>query len=425
MRRQTDGRSAERLSVADNHPSGANCDLSSPPENRSSNYSNSSLEPKRALRHNADSSGDSSGDSSCDRWTDCSASASDTDYPVDTDQDTYQQDNLQDKDRAIDRCFYQTHRLVNSHKSVQNHLEDHLKSHPEAPLNGFLNNRRRYKMGPFVRPGVFDLLFVCLLMISFVCGGGERTYVQLMFESEENLSVNTLIGQIRVPDALAGAHTQPPYLFMPVNGQQKGCSADTDFHIDQHTGDIRNAVRLDRERCALYKFLAISLKGLSFQISIRVLDVNDHRPLFAVPSVSVRLPENARPNETKRQLPPATDLDSPQFGLQTYRIKSGNLNDAFRLITHRESDGVLYADLQVNRELDRETVGQYRLVVEALDGGQPPLAAELEVNVILEDVNDCHPQFDRSVYSAKVPQNTTIGSRILQVGCFFQKLTFD
>lgn len=279
-------------------------------------------------------------------------------------------------------------------------------------------------MSHFDRPSVF--LLVCLLLISLslsLVRAGERTYVQLVFESEENLPVNTLIGQIRVPDSLPGAHTQPPYLLMPVQGQQKGCSADADFRIDQHTGDIRNAVQLDRERCSLYKFLAISLKGLSFQITIRVLDLNDQKPFFPVRSVNVQFAENSRPNEAKRPLPPATDLDSPQFGLQTYRIKSGNTGDAFRLATHRETDGVLYADLLVNRELDRETIGEYRLVVEALDGGQPPLSAELEVNVSLTDINDWRPQFDRSVYSVKVLQNLTIGSKILQVsfGVFQEK----
>lgn len=278
-------------------------------------------------------------------------------------------DNAADTDQSV----YQVDYHVNS-------VHNHLSNHPHNHLNmicSVLPNHRHCPFGLSLS-SVFSLLFVCLLMISLArCG--ERTYVQLAFESEENLPVNTLIGQIRVPDSLAGAHTQPPYLFMPVNGHQRGaaCNADADLHIDQHTGDIRNAVQLDRERCSLYKFLAISLKGLSFQITITVLDTNDHRPFFAVPSVSIQLPENSRPNEVKRQLPSATDLDSPQFGVQTYRIKSGNSNDAFKLLT--QSDGLLY--LQVNRELDRETVSEYKLRIEALDGGQPPLSAELEVNV--------------------------------------------
>ena len=407
MRRQIDIEVPSDLSVvANNHPSGANCDLS----DDLSSYSNSCRLKEYGSASTLSRNYEHSTSSNC---------APKTDYTKDTNLNTDRS-----LDRDMDRSVYQVDCHVNSqisHKSVQNHLDNHFKKYfqnhqpikENLPYNRHSNS---FRMSLFSRPSV-AWLFVCLLMISMV-RGGERTYVQLVFESEENLSVNTLIGQIRVPDSLASAHTQPPYLFMPVNGQPKACNADADFHIDQHTGDIRNAVRLDRERCSLYKFLAISLKGLSFQITIRVKDVNDERPRFAVPSITIRLPENARPNETRRQLPPATDLDSPQFGLQAYRIKSGNTAEAFALVTHRETDGVLYVDLQVARELDRETVGQYRLIIEALDGGQPPLIAELEVNVELTDVNDERPQFDRSVYSAKVLQNTTIGSRILQV-CFF------
>lgn len=326
--RCSSSRPTSRSHIGNNHPSDANCDLSA----------SCSGSMKSAL---------------CDNWarnrSNCEPNT----------------DNAADTDRSV----YQVDYPVNS--NVHNHL--HFAMHP----NHSSHYSRRFGLS-----SMLSALFVCLLMISLArCG--ERTYVQLAFETEENLPVNTLIGQIRVPASMAGSHTQPPYLFMPVNGQQRGaaCNADADLHIDQHTGDIRNAVQLDRERCSLYKFLAISLKGLSFQITITVRDTNDHRPFFALPSVSIQLPENSRPGEVKRQLPSATDLDSPQFGVQTYRIKSGNTKDAFKLLTQQESDGLLHPYLQVNRELDRETIANYKLRIEALDGGQPSLSAELEVNV--------------------------------------------
>ena len=80
-----------------------------------------------------------------------------------------------------------------------------------------------------------------------------------------------------------------------------------------------------------------------------------------MPSINIQVPENS--NEIKRQLPSATDLDS-LFGLKDYRIKSGNTNNAFRLLVHRENDGILYVDLQVNNELDREEISNYKLIVE-------------------------------------------------------------
>ena len=83
----------------------------------------------------------------------------------------------------------------------------------------------------------------------------------------------------------------------------------------------------------------------------------------------------------KRSLPPARDLDRGQFGTQTYKIVSGNSGLAFRLISHREKDDILYLDLQVNGALDRETTSNYRLIIEASDGGSPPLKDQLVVKI--------------------------------------------
>jgi protocadherin-16/23 len=72
-----------------------------------------------------------------------------------------------------------------------------------------------------------------------------------------------------------------------------------------------------------------------------------------------------------------------QFGTQKYRIVSGNIGNAFRLLSHREKDDVLYLDLQVNGALDRETISSYTLVIEALDGGQPQLKDEMTVRIAI------------------------------------------
>jgi len=264
-----------------------------------------------------------------------------------------------------------------------------------------------------VNSNFLSFLLFCLFFSFAFC---DRNYVQLNFETEENLSVNTLIGQIRVPDSYHHDYTQPPYLILPVNGQQKGiCNPNFDLNIDQHTGDIRNAIQIDREKCSLYKFLAISKKGISFQITIKIIDRNDNKPFFSVPSINIQLPENSKPNSIRRQLPFATDLDADQYGLQSYRIKSGNVNNAFKLITHRENDGILYVDLQPNKELDREEISHYRLMIEALDGGLPPFTAELEVKIEILDVNDEIPSIEKSVYNVKLPQNATIGTKLIQI----------
>ena len=116
----------------------------------------------------------------------------------------------------------------------------------------------------------------------------------------------------------------------------------------------------------------------TFQI---IDDVNDNRPQFPVREIELEFAENSRPKDVKRSLPPARDLDRGQFGTQSYRIVSGNIGSAFRLISHREKDDILYLDLQVNGLLDRETISNYKLVIEASDGGSPALKDQLIVKI--------------------------------------------
>ena len=67
----------------------------------------------------------------------------------------------------------------------------------------------------------------------------------------------------------------------------------------------------------------------------------------------------------------ATDEDSPPFSIQKYRIVEGNVNNVFRLASRRLNN-VLYVDLVVNGQLDREYRDHYDLLVEAIDGDDPP-----------------------------------------------------
>lgn len=66
----------------------------------------------------------------------------------------------------------------------------------------------------------------------------------------------------------------------------------------------------------------------------------------------------------------AVDEDSPPLSVQKYRITEGNVNNVFRLASRRLNN-VLYVDLVVNGQLDREYRDHYDLLVEAVDGGEP------------------------------------------------------
>lgn len=227
-------------------------------------------------------------------------------------------------------------------------------------------------------------------------------------EVSEGVPVGHQIGFIG--DFPQASGSGPPYLIVPVPGS----SVDSDLAIDHTTGEVRTKVVLDRETKASYSLVAIPLSGPNIRVVVRVLDDNDNPPTFPTSVMNIEFPENT-PRDVKRTLNPARDSDLGRFNTQRYNIVSGNVNNAFRLSSHRERDGVLYLDLQINGFLDRETTPAYSLVIEALDGGSPPLKGQMTVNITIQDVNDNQPIFNQSRYFAVIPENATIGTSVLQV----------
>ncbi|KAF5281942.1 hypothetical protein FQA39_LY00466 [Lamprigera yunnana] len=207
----------------------------------------------------------------------------------------------------------------------------------------------------------------------------------------------------------ASSDSGPPYLIVPV-----GNVVESDLAIDHGTGEIITKIPLDREKRASYSLVAIPISGDNIKVLVKVLDENDNAPTFPTAVMNIEFPENT-PRDVKRTLHPARDMDLDIYNTQRYNIVSGNVNNAFRLSSHRERDGVLYLDLQINGYLDRETTASYSLVIEALDGGSPPLRGEMTVNITIQDVNDNQPIFNQSRYFAVIPENATVGTNILQV----------
>ena len=108
------------------------------------------------------------------------------------------------------------------------------------------------------------------------------------------------------------------------------------FSVDQLTGDVRTAVRIDREeycrqagRCAARVDVVVHSMAF-FEIvraRIHVLDINDNTPVFPVPVFAYSLPESQNADAASSPsagflVPEADDPDGPAFGVQHYVIAS-------------------------------------------------------------------------------------------------------
>lgn len=238
-----------------------------------------------------------------------------------------------------------------------------------------------------------------LLVLGATLAPGVRPELVKYLEVSENARPGTRVGFIDADN--------PPYLIVSVPGS----SVEADLIVDQTTGEIKTRVPLDRETRPSYSLVVFPQ---SVRVVVKVLDENDNAPTFPVEHVDVEFPENS-PRDAKRALPPAKDPDLGQYSTQRYEIVSGNHGDVFRLSQHRGRDGVLYLDLQNSGSLDREARSRYHLVIEAYDGGAPPLRSRLHVNVTVQDVNDNPPVFNQTRYVASVPENATVGTPVLAV----------
>nr|CAD7256491.1 unnamed protein product [Timema shepardi]CAD7569152.1 unnamed protein product [Timema californicum] len=249
-------------------------------------------------------------------------------------------------------------------------------------------------------------ILVTTLVLLLQSSGLMTEHVREM-EVSEGAPVGTRVGFIGDGSS---SDSGPPYLIVPVPGS----AVDSDLSVEQTTGEIRTKVPLDRETRSSYSLVAIPLSGENVRVVVRVLDENDNAPTFPSAVMNIEFPENT-PRDVKRTLHPARDLDLGVYNTQRYNIVSGNTNNAFRLSSHRERDGVLYLDLQINGFLDRESTSSYSLVIEALDGGTPPLKGVMTVNITIQDVNDNQPIFNQNLYTASIPENATVGTSVLRV----------
>ncbi|XP_062282142.1 uncharacterized protein LOC133986330 [Scomber scombrus] len=146
-------------------------------------------------------------------------------------------------------------------------------------------------------------------------------------------------------------------------------------------------------------------------VTIEVLDVNDHPPVFKKSNIMLDISESANLG-ARFVLDSAEDPDVGVNGLQNYVLTS---NDNFLLKQHVNPDGSKYAEMVLQKQLDREEVPHLSLKLIAMDGGNPQRSGTVNINIMVLDANDNAPVFNQSVYKATVIENAAKGTQIVTV----------
>jgi len=143
-----------------------------------------------------------------------------------------------------------------------------------------------------------------------------------------------------------------------------------------------------------------------FQVEIHILDVNDHRPEFEVPTRSIWVAESAEVGSVIYGVR-ASDEDSGDFGRIDYRLLQGPS-------AHFQLDPKT-GDIRLLQALDYEKVKRHRLLVGASDFGLPPKTSNCTVLIEVQDVNDNSPKFREKVYHLTVLESLPLNSHLVEV----------
>ncbi|XP_077388683.1 protocadherin-10b isoform X2 [Festucalex cinctus] len=148
-----------------------------------------------------------------------------------------------------------------------------------------------------------------------------------------------------------------------------------------------------------------------FRVEIEVVDINDNSPSFPETDITVEISESATPG-TRFPLESAFDQDVGTNSLRTYDITTNNY---FYLDVQTQTDGNKFAELVLEKPLDREQQAAHRYVLTAVDGGQPPRTGTALLVVKVLDSNDNVPVFEQPVYAVTLSENAPAGTLVIQL----------
>ncbi|XP_058506397.1 protocadherin alpha-8-like [Solea solea] len=190
------------------------------------------------------------------------------------------------------------------------------------------------------------------------------------------------------------------------------------FEANVKTGDIYVNERIDREelcpnaiKCTLNFEAILSNPMILHRIEVVVVDLNDNAPTFVEKSHTINIYESSQTGE-HFLLPLALDADTGSNSVKTYRLSP---NEYFSLDVQSSGEHSVSAELVVAKALDREKQDVVKLTLIAVDGGKPPKSGSVQIHVNVLDVNDNTPSFSKTLYKARIKENSPVGSSVIHL----------
>ncbi|XP_062134609.1 LOW QUALITY PROTEIN: fat-like cadherin-related tumor suppressor homolog [Drosophila sulfurigaster albostrigata] len=224
-----------------------------------------------------------------------------------------------------------------------------------------------------------------------------RKYTSNVFE---NATEGFEVCKVYATSKDIGVNAEILYYIVSGNEQRK-------FSMNSKTGVLWVNGSLDYEKTKFYFLTVQAIDGGSPPLSniayvnISINDVNDNTPAFTQNIYRVNVRE-----DISIDLPiidvKATDEDSNINGIIKYKIVKGDILHQFHV---NKNNGTI----SLARPLDRETIAEYTLEIEACDFGTPERCNSVQVIIFILDANDNPPIFSQTNYSIVLQENRPLG----------------
>uniref|UniRef100_A0A803V7Q4 Protocadherin Fat 3 n=1 Tax=Ficedula albicollis TaxID=59894 RepID=A0A803V7Q4_FICAL len=202
-------------------------------------------------------------------------------------------------------------------------------------------------------------------------------------------------------------------LYSTVNGELPENNKDGVFIIEKDTGLIKLDKRLDHEINPTFHFkVAATIQldkvdvVLTVDVEVKVLDVNDNKPVFETATYDAVIMEGM-PIGTKLMQVKAVDADSSANGQVTYTLAvESELQKITEAFTIDSNSGWI----STLKDLDHEKDSAFTFAVVASDLGEAlSLSSTTLVSVTVTDINDNAPVFEHEVYRGSVKESDPPG----------------
>ncbi|XP_041948133.1 protocadherin beta-16-like isoform X5 [Alosa sapidissima] len=250
-----------------------------------------------------------------------------------------------------------------------------------------------------------QISLLLLLYISVVTG-------QVRYSIPEEMSKGSVVGHI--------AEDLGIDLKRLHSGRARIVAGDNSPYVELNTdkGTLVVSERIDRELlckqispCSFNFEMILENPIQLYEVTIEILDVNDHSPTFPREEIAIEISESAIPG-ARFLLDRAYDPDVGINAIQGYTLKPG---DNFILKHENRPDRNKFIELILQSPVDRESKDELSLILTASDGGKPPKTGQMRIKIKVLDINDNAPRFSKEIYRASIPENAPVGKLVTTV----------